>query len=206
MRSRAVRRLQQPARWVPEALQATLFTPLASHLNPPCRPRLQRLAYEEEARTLPKFIRPPTATAKHKHNPAEKFVTLPSDGESTTRQRQEEIPRERTQPRPSPSSSCVADTSTLVREPQVPKPARQLSRAEREDSIQTPQMPAVVDMVLMTAGFHNGNEIASWTEDQQAFFTAKLQELLDMDKFCVVEMVDRPPSQQVFSTRWGSRT
>ena len=47
MRSRAVRRLQEPARWVPEALQAMLFTPWAPRLNVPGRPRLQRPAYEE---------------------------------------------------------------------------------------------------------------------------------------------------------------
>ena len=46
MRSRAVRRLQEQARWVPEAL-------------------LQRLAYEKpmEAGTLPRFIQTSTSTA-----------------------------------------------------------------------------------------------------------------------------------------------
>ena len=47
MRSRAVRRLQEPARWVPAALSAMLFTPWSPHLNPPGRLRLQRAAYEE---------------------------------------------------------------------------------------------------------------------------------------------------------------
>ena len=45
--SRGVRRLQEPARWVPEALKAMLFTPWSQHLNLPGRPRLQRPAYEE---------------------------------------------------------------------------------------------------------------------------------------------------------------
>ena len=41
MRSRAVRRLQEPARWVPAALNAMLFTPWSPHLSLPGRPRLQ---------------------------------------------------------------------------------------------------------------------------------------------------------------------
>ena len=47
MRSRAVRRFQEPARWVPAALNAMLFTPWSPHLNLPGLPRLQRPAYEE---------------------------------------------------------------------------------------------------------------------------------------------------------------
>ena len=42
MRSRAGRRLQEPARSVPAALNAMLFTPWSPHLNLPGRPRLQR--------------------------------------------------------------------------------------------------------------------------------------------------------------------
>ena len=63
MRSRAVRRLQEPARWVPPALNAMLFSPWSPHLNLPRRPRLQRPAYEEpvEAGTLLRFIEIPTA-------------------------------------------------------------------------------------------------------------------------------------------------
>ena len=38
-RSRAARRLQEPARWVPAALNAMLFTPWSPHLNLPRRPR-----------------------------------------------------------------------------------------------------------------------------------------------------------------------
>ena len=58
MRCRAVRRLQEPARWVPATLNAMLFTPWSAHLNLPGRRRLRRLAYEEliEAGTLPRFI------------------------------------------------------------------------------------------------------------------------------------------------------
>ena len=39
MRSRTVYRLQEPARWVPAALNAMLFTPRSPHLNLPGRPR-----------------------------------------------------------------------------------------------------------------------------------------------------------------------
>ena len=47
MRSRAVRRLQEAARWVRAVLNAMLFTPWSPHLNLPGRPRLQRPAYED---------------------------------------------------------------------------------------------------------------------------------------------------------------
>ena len=73
MSSRAVRRLQEPARWVPAALNAMLFTPWSPHLNFPGRPRLQRPVYKEpvEAGALLLF---PTATTTR--NPkSEKFVT-----------------------------------------------------------------------------------------------------------------------------------
>ena len=42
--SRAIRRLQEPTRWVPAALNAMLFTPWSPHLNLPSRSRLQRPA------------------------------------------------------------------------------------------------------------------------------------------------------------------
>ena len=82
MRSRAVRRLQEPARWVPAALNAMLFTPWSPHLNLLGRHRLQRPAYEEP-------IEIPTAPTTN--NPkSETFVTKPGDAEqSKKRQRQE---------------------------------------------------------------------------------------------------------------------
>ena len=66
MRSRAVRHLQEPARWVPEALQAILFAPWSPHMNLPGRPRLQRPAHEEplDAGTLPRFIETPNSHNK----------------------------------------------------------------------------------------------------------------------------------------------
>ena len=44
MRSRAIRRLEEPARWVPVPLNAVLFTPWSPQLKLPGRPRLQRPA------------------------------------------------------------------------------------------------------------------------------------------------------------------
>ena len=139
MSSRAVRRLQEPARWVPAALKAMLFIPWSPPQNHPGRPRLQRPAYEEpvEARTLPRFIEIPTAPTTR--NPkSETFATTLGDAEqSKKRQRQEVIPRESQQ---DSSSSCAAtDTSMQIPDPQIPKPARPLSPAEREDSIQKRQ-------------------------------------------------------------------
>ena len=147
MRSRAICRLQEPARWVPEALLAMPLTPWARHLNLRGRPRrLQIPAHEKpiEAGTLPTFIDTPTATAKQKQKPEGKFVTLLSDAKQPTkRQRQEEIPREQCQPGLSDSSSsCAADTPMHVPETQRPILACYLSPEEREDSIQKRQRPA----------------------------------------------------------------
>ena len=204
--SRAVRRLQEPARWVPAALNAMLFSPWSPHLNLPGRPRLQRQAYEEliEAGALPRLIEIPTAPTTR--NPkSETFVTAPGDAEqSTKRQRQEVIPKESKQV--SSSSYAATDTAMQIPDPQIPKLARSLSPAEREDSIQKLQRPAEVNTVLTIAGAYSGNEIATLMDDQNALHTAKVNELLNMDKFGVVEMVDRPQSQHVLSTRWVSKT
>ena len=43
------------------------------------------------------------------------------------------------------------------------------------------------------------------TIDQQALHTAKVNEIRNMDNFVVVQVVDRPQSQQVLSTRWVSK-
>ena len=53
--------------------------------------------------------------------------------------------------------------------------------------------------MLTIAGAHSGNEIATLMDDQNALHTAKVNELLNMDKFGL-EMVDRPQSQQALST------
>ena len=96
MRSRAVRRLQEPARWVPEAMNAMFFTPWSPHLNLPGRPRLQRPAYGEpiEAGSLPIFIETPSATTTQNPKPEKFVITLGDAEQSTKRQLQEEIPRE----------------------------------------------------------------------------------------------------------------
>ena len=86
MRSRAVPRLQEPARWVPAALNAMLFTPWSPHLNLRGRPHLQRPTYEEpiEAGTLPRFIEIPTAPTKN--TMSETATSTPDDtGQSTKR-------------------------------------------------------------------------------------------------------------------------
>ena len=66
---------------------------------------------------------------------------------------------------------------------QIPKPARPLQPAEREDSIQKRQRPAEVDTVITIAGAYSGNEIATLMDDQNALYTAQVNELLNMDKF-----------------------
>ena len=129
-------------------------------------------------------------------------MTLPGDAEwSTKRQRQEEIPREQSQPLSS-SSCAAADTSTQIVDPHIPKLSRQLSPAEREDNIQKRQRPSEVNTVLTTAEVYKGSKIASWTEDQKTVHTANQKDFLNMVKFGVVEVVDRPQSPQVITTRW----
>ena len=91
MRSRAVRRLQEPARWVPAALNAMLFTPCSPHLNLSGRPRLQRPTYEEpiEAGTLPRFIEIPTTPIKHPKS--ETATSTPDDTGRSTKSRRQEV-------------------------------------------------------------------------------------------------------------------
>ena len=92
-----------------------------------------------------------------------------------------------------------------ILDPQKPKPARPLSPADREDSIPKRQRPAKANTVLTHVGAYNGNEIVTLMDDQNALHIAKVNVLLNMDKFGVVEVVDRPQSQQVLSTRWVSK-
>ena len=56
--------------------------------------------------------------------------------------------------------------------------------------------------MLAVAG---GDSRIEMTKDQKALHTAKVNELRNMDNFGVVEVVDRPQSQQVLSTRWVSK-
>ena len=125
MRSRAVRRLQEPARWVPAAMNAKPPTPWSPHLSHPGRPRLQRPAYEEpiEAGTLPRFIEIPTAPTK---NPkSETLNSTPDDAELLNN----------TKASGGNFSRATADVLILrysrrhvmqIPNPQLPKPARPL--------------------------------------------------------------------------------
>ena len=59
--------------------------------------------------------------------------------------------------------------------------------------------------MLVIAGGDSRIEISTLTDDQKALHTAKVNELLNMDKCGVVEVFDTPQSQQVISTRWVSK-
>ena len=63
-----------------------------------------------------------------------------------------------------------------------------------------------MDTVLSIAEAHSGNEIATLTDDQNVLRTAKVNEVLSIDKCGVVEVVNRLQSQQVLPTRWGFKT
>ena len=123
--------------------------------------------------------------------------------ESTKRQLQEVTFREPQQT--SSSSGAGTDTSMQIPGPQIVKAARPLSPAETEDSSPKRQRPTEVNTVLAIAGGDSRIDISTSTDDQNALNTAKVNELPNMDKFGVVEVVDRPQSQQVLSTRWVSK-
>ena len=59
--------------------------------------------------------------------------------------------------------------------------------------------------MLALAGGDSRIEISTFTKDQKAVHTAKVNEFCNMDIFGVVEVVDRPQSQQVLLTRWVSK-
>ena len=171
---------------------------VSPHLNLPGRPRLQRPAYEEpiEAGTLPRFIEIPAAPTK---NPKSELATSTPDdnGQSKKRRRQEVTFQEPLQTSSSAGAAAgtATDSSLVIPGPQIPKPARPLSPAEREDSIQKRQRPTEVNTVLALAGGDSRTEITTLTKDQTALHTAKVNELRNMDNFGVVEVVDRPQSQ-----------
>ena len=169
------------------------------------RLHLQRPAYEEpiEAGTLPRFIEIPTAPTT-KNQKSETFVTTPGDAEQSTKRQRQEVTFQEPQ-QTSSSSSTVAEMSVQILDPQIPKLARPLSPADREDSIQKRQRPAQVNTVLAIAAGDSRIETSTLTDDQKALHSAKVNELLNMDKFGVVEVVDRPQSQQVLATRWVSK-
>ena len=59
-----------------------------------------------------------------------------------------------------------------------------------------------MNTVLAIAGDDGRIEISTLTDDQKPLHTANLNGLLNI----VVEVFDRPQSQQVRSTRWTSKT
>ena len=63
-----------------------------------------------------------------------------------------------------------------------------------------------MNTVLAIAGGDSRIEISTLTDDQKALHTAKVNELLNMNKFGVVEVVDRPQSKQVLSNSLGIKT
>ena len=145
-----------------------VHTRWSPHLNLPGRPRLQRVAFEE------------------------RIEVMPSSQQNVSARRQF---RETQQ---TSASSCAAtDTSIQIPDPQIPKHARPLSPAEREDSFQKCKRPAVVNTVLAIASGDNRIEISTLTDDQNALHPEKVNELLNMDELCVVEVFDRSKSQQV---------
>ena len=54
-----------------------------------------------------------------------------------------------------------------------------------------------MNTVLTMARVYNRNEIATLTDAQRALHTAKLKDLLNVDRFGVVEVVDRPQWQHI---------
>ena len=68
--------------------------------------------------------------------------------------------------------------------PQIPKPARPVSPAEREDSIQKHQRPFEVNTVLALADGDSRIEISTLTKDQKALHTAKVNELQHGQFWC----------------------
>ena len=59
--------------------------------------------------------------------------------------------------------------------------------------------------MLALAGGDSRIEISTLTKDQKAPHTAKVNELRNMDNFGVVEVEERPQSQQVLPTSWVSK-
>ena len=102
---------------------------------------------------LPRFIEIPTAPTK---NPkSETATSTPDDtGQSTKRRRQEVTFQEPLQASTSAGAaeSTATDSSMVIPGPQILKPARPLSPAEREDSIQKRQRPTEVNTVLALTG------------------------------------------------------
>ena len=158
MRSRAVRCLQEPARWVPAALNAMLFTPWSPHLNLPGRPRFrdQRTRNQLMLERCPDSLRFLQHQPKiRSQKPRRRCRTIPVS------QRREETSRGNVAN--TPIRRYATDSSMVIPGPQIPKPARPLSPAEREDNIEKRQRPSEVNTVLAIAGGDSRIEISTLT-------------------------------------------
>ena len=178
MKSR-VRRLQEPARWVRAALSAMLFTPWSPHLNLP-----GDLVYRDQrTRNQLKPERCLDSLRFLQHQPRIRS--------QKQRRRRRMIPEELTFQEPLPTSSSAGtatDSSMVVPGPQIPKPARPLSPAAREDSIhKTSQTNRGEYTVLALAGGDSRIAMSTLTKDQKALHSAKVNELRNMDNCGVVE-------------------
>ena len=80
--------------------------------------------------------------------------------------------------------------------------ARQWSTAEREDSTQKRQRPAEVNTVFLITGGLQWKRDRILDRRPKSTTQQQQKELLIMDKFGVVGVVDTPPSQEVLSTPW----
>ena len=78
-------------------------------------------------------------------------MSTPDDTGQSTKRRRQEVTFQETLPTSS-SGGAAIDSSIVAPGPQIPTPARRISPAEREDSIQKRQRPSEVDTVLALAG------------------------------------------------------
>ena len=184
-----------------------LITPWSPHLNLPGRPRLQGPTCEEpiEAGTLPRFIEIPTAPPK---NPkSETATSTPDDTGQSTKRRRHEVTFQELLPTSSSAVQSLATDSSMVNSWSTDtENCTSVISADRERTVsQKHQRPTEVNTVLALAGGDSRIEISTLTKDQKALHTAKVNELRNMDNFGVVEIVHRPQSQQVLSTRWVSK-
>ena len=106
MTSRAVRRLQEPARWVPAALNAMLFTPWSPHLNLPGHRDQHTRNQSKPKRCLDSLQHQPRIRSQKQRR---RRWMIPT-GQSTKRRRQEVTSEEALQT--SSSAGTAAGTTT----------------------------------------------------------------------------------------------
>ena len=136
-----------------------LITPWSPHLKLPGRPHKESLC----------FAQIHLDCNSHNHTEPEVRVTQLGDAEQRT---QRELQEFRGDIQPGPSSSCAAaDTSLHIPDPQTPKPARQLSPAQREDSTPKRQRPAEVNTVLAITRPYSGMHCAHGRSESPSICT-----------------------------------